>query len=87
MGWARGTSETDCNTDMRKLLRHYLLVYNAQQHSLIDLYNFSSKNGEQALDTRFWLERKYADSPDITIVYLMGTSVASLRATHSRYFI
>jgi predicted amidophosphoribosyltransferase len=69
-----------------RALKHFLLVYNRRTGETVVQQEFSAAEGRQAVRARFQLERELRGHDDIEIVVLTGTSLASLRKTHSRYF-
>lgn len=67
-------------------MSQFLVVYDRAAGDIIELTEWSDADREMALDSRFELERKYSDRPEIEVVVLGAQSRTDLERTHGRYF-
>jgi hypothetical protein len=65
-------------------VRHYLVVFNRREGSIVRFSEFPQAN--DALTARFDAEAEFVGDTDIEVVVLGAASEAALRRTHTRYF-
>jgi hypothetical protein len=66
-------------------LLHFLLIYDHNQHKLIDIQRFGEE-GDRATEAYSECEEKYRDREDIEIVLVGADSLETIQRTHSHYF-
>lgn len=65
-------------------MRQFVLVFDRRRGELLQEEEFA--DSQEALRSRFDLEGRYRDSPDIEVVVLGAQSRDALRRTHGRYY-
>ncbi|HEX5010952.1 MAG TPA: hypothetical protein VFY71_11175 [Planctomycetota bacterium] len=68
-------------------MKHFVVVYDRPSTSLLLFRQFAEGDWPSANTLRNDLELKYRLQPEIEIVLLGSDSIATLKATHSRYFV
>ncbi len=66
-------------------LNHFLLIYDHDQHKLVDHLDLGTR-GEDAARTYAEYEERYRDQKGIEIVLVGADSLETIRRTHGHYF-
>lgn len=67
-------------------MKHFILVYNRRNGSLLEQVEFAEEDRATALNELFDREGVYKTDTDVEVVLLSAGSVDELKRTHTRYF-